>query len=347
MRHLAPLALLVLAGCGKAPPSPATAPADEEAAAKVGRPAPAVKFGEWFLGEPVGRFEPGQVYVLDFWATWCRPCLQAFPHLQQVADEFAGRATVIGVTVPDERNPQAAILQVLGGNHADRHAVRYAAVSRETLADFGFPPYPTAVVVGRDGKVAYVGSPLLVAEVLDRVLAGTWAGRASAAEVEALAEDAEAVLTRAARRPEKGLDELARFEAAHPAAVTRPPYKVSKLGVLLAAGRFEPAKGLTEELLPKLVASKDGRHLVDVRAAWTSPKLNPERKFPELAVRAAEGLLSIDGPDNPDALATLADSLLFAGDAGRAKEAYQKAVAAAAAGTPVRKWLDAQKKRFE
>ncbi len=346
MRRLLPLALLVLAGCGKAPPPSATAPADE-AAAKVGRSAPSVKFTEWFHGEPVARFEPGQVYVLDFWATWCQPCLQAFPHLQQVADEFAGRATIIGVTVPDAKNPPATILKVLGGNHADRHAVRYAAISRETLEDFGFPPYPTAVVVGTDGKVAYVGSPLLVAEVLDRVLAGTWAGRASAAEVEALADDAEAALTRAARRPEKGLDELAQFEAAHPSAVTRPPYKVSKLGVLIAAGRFDAAKQLTEELLPKLVAGTDGHHLVDVRAAWSSPKLNPDRKHPELAVRAAEGLLSIDGPDNPDALAMLADSLLFAGDAGRAKEVYGRAVAAAGDGTPVRKWLDAQNKRFE
>ena len=34
----------------------------------------------WLRSAPVARFEPGTVYVLDFWAVWCAPCLSGMAH---------------------------------------------------------------------------------------------------------------------------------------------------------------------------------------------------------------------------------------------------------------------------
>jgi thioredoxin 1 len=45
--------------------------------------------------------------MVDFWATWCGPCKMIAPHVQALADEFAGRAVVAKVDV--DANKQWAI----------------------------------------------------------------------------------------------------------------------------------------------------------------------------------------------------------------------------------------------
>lgn len=48
---------------------------------KAGDPAPPLKIEKWLKSGPIERFEKGKVYVLEFWATWCPPCIASMPHL--------------------------------------------------------------------------------------------------------------------------------------------------------------------------------------------------------------------------------------------------------------------------
>src|SRR4051812_29303183 len=54
----------------------------------VGDPAPALKASQWLQGEAVPTFTPGHVYVVEFWATWCGPCLQMMPHVAELQAQY-------------------------------------------------------------------------------------------------------------------------------------------------------------------------------------------------------------------------------------------------------------------
>ena len=64
---------------------------------KPGDPAPPLTVSTWLHGAEVKKFEPGQVYVVEFWATWCGPCRQIMPHMGDLQDEYRDKGvTFIG-----------------------------------------------------------------------------------------------------------------------------------------------------------------------------------------------------------------------------------------------------------
>ena len=54
----------------------------------IGDPAPKLAVSGWVKGDKVDQFEPGKTYVVEFWATWCGPCLQSIPHLTELAHKY-------------------------------------------------------------------------------------------------------------------------------------------------------------------------------------------------------------------------------------------------------------------
>jgi thiol-disulfide isomerase/thioredoxin len=74
----------------------------------VGDKAPAIKVAKWLKGTPVASFQKGKVYVVEFWATWCPPCIESIPHLTDLAKKYKGKATFVGVSV-SEAEPGAKL----------------------------------------------------------------------------------------------------------------------------------------------------------------------------------------------------------------------------------------------
>ena len=72
----------------------------------VGKPAP--DFALDLLGGKKFRLAEakGKVVVLDFWATWCGPCLQAMPQVEKVAGEFRDQGVQL-VAVNLQETPKA------------------------------------------------------------------------------------------------------------------------------------------------------------------------------------------------------------------------------------------------
>lgn len=64
-----------------------------------GKPAPALSLKDWINTKPLTLADlKGKIVVLDFWATWCGPCLAAVPHTNELMKKYADKGVVfIGV----------------------------------------------------------------------------------------------------------------------------------------------------------------------------------------------------------------------------------------------------------
>lgn len=151
------------------------------AALGPGDAAPPIKVAKWFKGTPVSAFEPGKVYVVEFWATWCGPCRTSIPHLTELAHKYKGKVTFAGISVW-ERDPAyiekvGKFVEEMGDKMvyniaADDEAGTMAATWMTAAGERGIP---SAFVVDGAGKIAWIGHPMSdLGPTLDKVLAGTW-----------------------------------------------------------------------------------------------------------------------------------------------------------------------------
>ena len=94
----------------------------------------------------------GKVVFLDFWASWCPPCLRSVPQLEELRGEFPSSDFQI-VAINIDRDPQKA-LSVLA-----RHSVGYPSASDpegEWPKRFDIPTMPTSFLIDREGIVRHV-----------------------------------------------------------------------------------------------------------------------------------------------------------------------------------------------
>ena len=82
---------------------------------KIGDPAPPLTVSRWLKGGPVRRLEPDKTYVVEFWATWCGPCVACMPYLTELHRIYKGRVTFISVNVAEpDRAKVAPFVQKMG-----------------------------------------------------------------------------------------------------------------------------------------------------------------------------------------------------------------------------------------
>ncbi|MGX9120162.1 TlpA disulfide reductase family protein, partial [Mesorhizobium sp. BHbsci] len=70
-------------------------------------PAPAIKVQSWLRGEPLTAFQPGKLYIVEFWATWCGHCVSAMPHLAELQEKYQDRGLEVVAVAASEKAPTA------------------------------------------------------------------------------------------------------------------------------------------------------------------------------------------------------------------------------------------------
>jgi len=110
----------------------------------------------------------GKVVVLDFWATWCGPCLQSMPLVDAVIRDFADRnVTLVAVNMEEQPEQIKATLE--------RHKLEVrVALDRDGVVagKYAVTAIPQTVIVDRDGKIArlFVGGGKKMADALKKAL---------------------------------------------------------------------------------------------------------------------------------------------------------------------------------
>ncbi len=146
--------------------------------ARLGDPAPPILVNEMIKGAAVdlAAGKGKQIFIVEFWATWCPPCRETIPHLTKLQKKFRDKGvTIIGISdesaedvKPFVRKMGRAMDYAVAVDPDHRTYATYMdAYARENI--------PTAFLVDREGRVVWVGFPLEgMDEALDKIIAGTY-----------------------------------------------------------------------------------------------------------------------------------------------------------------------------
>lgn len=170
---------------------------DDPSELVIGDPAPVIAISKWIKGEPVAAYAPDKVFVVEFWATWCGPCLQSMPHIASLQSEYGDKVTFIGVTAEDDATVTEFMGNLAGqGDKTWSDVLTYRIAlddERKTNERFmdaaGQGGIPCAFIIGKSGNVEWIGHPIEIDGPLKQIVDGSWdsaLAKKSASESKAL-----------------------------------------------------------------------------------------------------------------------------------------------------------------
>jgi cytochrome c biogenesis protein CcmG, thiol:disulfide interchange protein DsbE len=127
----------------------------------INKPAPKFIVEEWLTKQPEMA---GKMVLIDFWATWCKPCLVSIPKLNQFHRKHKDRLAIIGVS--DETSETVRAHQGAKINYAVA-----VDTQRRMYEKLGIENIPHLIIVDPTGIVRWEGFPTLKGhELTDEVL---------------------------------------------------------------------------------------------------------------------------------------------------------------------------------
>jgi thiol-disulfide isomerase/thioredoxin/Flp pilus assembly protein TadD len=306
------------------------------ASLKVGDPAPPLRASKWLQGEEVRKFEPGKVYVVEFWATWCGPCIWMMPHTAELQARYKDQGvTVIGFTDRDPNNTEQKVAAFVK-KRGPKLKCTFAYADDSTTSDAwmkaaGKAAIPCAFVVDKAGRIAYIGNPMYLGVVLPKVIAGASPQSVSTevGQIDRAWYKVNFVLQfgddKGKFQAALGLQALRELDAKYPAVGNTPMFARAKLSHLVTAGEVDEAKKLAEAWIAKAVEQEDPVSLSVVSTFLRRGQGEESKELLAAAVKAAEARVKLAGDRDARALLDLADTYCAAGDKAKARACARKA----------------------
>lgn len=331
--HALPLAALALA----TPLLFAQDKAKEKPTLEAGMPAPALAVESWLKGAPIERFEAGKVYVVEFWATWCGPCIATMPHLSALQADYKDRGvTIIGTNIwEDEEYGDSTLPKVKEflAKQGDRmgYTVAYDGPAKKMDASFmraaGRNGIPSSFIVDKNGVIAWIGHPARMDFALSEIVAGTWDVKTGPDREKKVLGELAAISKQIAQDPAAAQAAFDAFAAAHPAVAKH--QDDLKLDLLKGLGRWEQVWEVLGKKVDAAIARKDAMELNDIAWGIVDPEAKVAERNAALALRAALKADEFSESKSPAILDTLARCYATQRDFKKAIEVQTRAVAAA------------------
>jgi thiol-disulfide isomerase/thioredoxin len=238
----------------------------------IGSPAPAIDIEHWVSNgngkfKPITKFEKDKVYVVEFWATWCGPCVASMPHLVELQKRFAGKnVQIISISDEDMETVEGFLKrEIKGGAKADDAPKTYGELTSAYclttdpdrschtayMEAAGQNGIPCAFIVGKDSRIEYIGHPMEMDEPLSKIADGTWDRAAFAAEFkeqQVISQAMNKIMRLAQRDPNAAVEKIDEVLA----TINKPELKLQlslmKLQLLARGGKIDEAVTLADEL---------------------------------------------------------------------------------------------------
>lgn len=207
----------------------------------------------WLQGTPVKEWEKDKVYIFEFWATWCGPCLAAMPHMEQLHQAFKDnpRMQIIGVNVMDRKSPEA-LKEFLKNRPAPLNYTMAVDVDGKKTREQWLTPLnvdgiPHAFAV-RNGKLIWRGHPAkLSEEIMQAMLKPDF----SAASISSEGADAGARTWKLYRQTAEKLGKLVRKEGKEKG--------MAFLKQVQDSGQFQQDQIIQMKMIPFIVLAEQGK----------------------------------------------------------------------------------------
>ena len=97
----------------------------------------------------------GKVIYIDFWATWCGPCINEFKYLDQLKAQFADSNIVfLSISVDENKDRWKEFMQKVND------AKYFGIVSRDQISNYNLSAIPRVIIIDKDFKLAAIHGPL-------------------------------------------------------------------------------------------------------------------------------------------------------------------------------------------